>query len=68
LWDLLALQEPYGVRLADPTALFGNANGDYFIFVFIEGLKDGSRRQQRDFVLTAAPTEEDANPEFLHQD
>src|ERR1022692_496516 len=50
----------------EPAAIFGNADGNHFIFRFINRVQNGSGRKQRHFMLAAAPAKENANPKFCH--
>ena len=61
-----ALQQPLGVSGCDPAAFLGDADGNDFVLVLVDCVQHRGRRQQRDFVLAAAPAEQDTYPEFLH--
>jgi hypothetical protein len=54
------------VRGRNPVALFGDADGDDLELLAVDGLEHGCGGEQRDFVLAAAATEEDAYAEFFH--
>ena len=53
----LALQQIFRVLGGEPAAFLGDADGNDFIFIFVDGVENGSGREQRDFVLSAAPAE-----------
>ena len=64
-WQVAA-QQALGVRRSDPSAFLGDADGNNVVFLLIDGVQDRGGRKQRDFVLAAAPAEQDTYPEFLH--
>lgn len=45
----------------EPLALFGDADGDHFVLVFVDGIEDGGGGEEGDFVLAGAASEEDAD-------
>jgi hypothetical protein len=61
-----SLQQPLRVCGGQPAAFLGDANGDDFEFIFVDGLENRCGGEQRDFVLSAAPAEEDADAKFFH--
>src|SRR6266576_6746713 len=60
------LQQPLGVLSGEPTAVFRDPNGNHVVLCFVNCFHNGSRRQQRNFMLAAASAEQDADPEFSH--
>ena len=62
----LPLQQTFRVFRREPAAVFRDADGDHFIFRFINCIHNGRRRQQRHFMLAAASAKEDANPKLCH--
>ena len=51
----LAGQQILGVLGRQPAAIFGDADGYDFIFFFIDCVENRGRREQRNFMLSAAP-------------
>ena len=49
----------------EPLALFGDADGDDFVLLFVYGFEDAGGGEERDFVLAGAATKEDAYAEFF---
>src|SRR4249919_1647828 len=49
-----------------PSALFGDADRDNFIFRFVDGVDNGRGRKQRDLVLPTSAAEKNSYAEFLH--
>jgi hypothetical protein len=52
-------------RAREPVAFFGNADGDGFIFVWIESAKHGSGGGEGDFMFAGAAAEQDADAKTL---
>src|SRR4029077_13247466 len=63
---LFALAQTLGMLRREPAAVFRDADGNNFIFRFINCVHNGRRRQQRHFMFAAASTKEDANPKLCH--
>ena len=63
----LALQEPLGVRGCNPPPFFSDADGHDVVFLLIYGLENRGRRKQRNFVLSAASTEQDSHSNLFHE-
>jgi hypothetical protein len=64
---LLACEEGVGIARGDPTALFGDAYGDYVVLLAVDGFEDGGGGEEGDFVLAGTAAEEDAYAcFFLH--
>jgi hypothetical protein len=61
-----ALQQVLGVSRRQPTPIFRDADGHHFIFIFVNRLKNGSRRKQRDFMLAAASSKQNSDPKLFH--
>jgi hypothetical protein len=61
-----ALQQVFRVFGRQPAAFHGDAGGQNFILLFINGVENRRRRKQRHFMLDAAPTEKGANPKLFH--
>ena len=57
----VAGEEALGFVGGDPLALFGDADGDYFVFCLVDGVEDGGGGEEGDFVLAGAAAEEDAD-------
>ena len=57
----VACQEMLGFGGGEPLALFGDAYGDYFVLLFVDGFEDAGGGEEGDFVLAGAAAEEDAN-------
>jgi hypothetical protein len=55
-----------GVLGGQPAAFFCDPDGHDLVFFLVNRIENGRSRQQRDFVLAAAPAKQDANPKFLH--
>ena len=63
----LATQQVLGMKIGEPAALLGDADGNDIVLFGVDCFEDGCRRQQRDFMLAAAPAEENSNPKtFFH--
>ena len=63
---LFTAQQVFRMIGGQPAAVFGDADGHHFIFVFINGLQHRCRREQRNFVLAAAAAKQDSHAAFLH--
>ena len=61
-----ALQQPLRIGRSDPSTLLGDAYGHNFVFIFVDGVENRRGREQRDFMLTAAPAKQDSDSNFLH--
>src|SRR5271167_3766740 len=59
-------QQPLRIGGGDPSALFGDADGHYFVFIFVDGVENRRGRQQRDLMLPAASAEQDADSNLFH--
>jgi hypothetical protein len=64
-WGLLAREQGMGIVRRDPTALFGDAYGDYVVLLAVDGLEDGGGGEEGDFVLAGTAAEEDAYAWFF---
>ena len=63
----LTLQQVLGMKIGEPAALLGDADGNDIVLFGVDCFENGCRRQQRDFMLAAASAEEDSNPKtFFH--
>ena len=63
--DRFSLQQLLGMLGGQPSAFLRDPDGHDFLFVLVNRIENGRSRQQRDFVLAAAPAKKDANPKFL---
>src|SRR5581483_9273443 len=61
-----ALQQALGIRRRHPAAVFGDADGNDFKLVLIDGVEDRRCREQRNLMLAAAPSEKNADPNLFH--
>src|ERR1700674_506894 len=59
-------QQPFRIVGGDPSALLGDADGHNFVFIFVDGVENRRGREQRDFMLSAAPTKQNADSNFFH--
>src|SRR5260370_33446552 len=66
LYLLFASQHFLGMRRRYPAPFLGDADGHDFIFFRINGFKNRSGREQRDFMLAAATAKQDTHSELLH--
>src|ERR1022692_3139528 len=64
-WQV-ATQQALCVGRSDPSPFLGDTDGHNVVFLLIDGVQDRGRRQQRDFMLAAAPAKQDTYPEFCH--
>src|ERR1700723_1042949 len=62
---IAAFEQAVRVARAEPAAFFCDADGHHVEFLAIDCLENRSGREQRDFVLTAATTEQNANAQFF---
>ena len=58
----LAGQKILGVLGGQPASVFGDADGDDFVLVFIDCVENRGGGEERDFVLSTAAAEKDTNP------
>ena len=63
---LFAFQQSLRMFRGEPSTVFRDADGNDFVFCFIDCLQNRRRRQQRYFMLAAASAKEDANSKFCH--
>jgi hypothetical protein len=63
---VLAGQQTLGIAGGQPATVFGDADRHDFILALVDGVDHGSGREQRDFMLSAAPAEQNSYPQFLH--
>ena len=61
----IAFQQVVRIARRQPAAILGDADGHHVEFSAIDRLQDRSRREQRDFVLAAAPAKKNAYAEFF---
>src|ERR1700690_2740065 len=59
-------QQPFRIRCRHPSTLFGDADRNNFVLVFVDGVKNRRGREQRDLVLSTAPSKQNADPKFFH--
>src|SRR5277367_1206121 len=59
-------QQPLRIVRRDPAAVLGNADGHNFVFILVNGVKDGRCREQRNLMLPAASAKENADSNFPH--
>src|ERR1035441_10928549 len=64
-WQV-ATQQALCVGRSAPSPFLGDTDGHNVVFLLIDGVQDRGRRQQRDFMLAAAPAKQDTYPEFRH--
>ncbi len=53
----LACEQIFGMLGGEPASFFGDADGNDFVFLFINGVENGGGGEQGDFVLSAAAAE-----------
>jgi hypothetical protein len=54
-------EEVAGSGGGEPLALFGDADGDDFVFFGVDGFEDGGGGEEGDFVFAGAAAEEDSD-------
>ena len=57
----VAGEEVLGFGGGEPLALFGDADGDDFVFCAVDGVEDRGGGEEGDLVLAGAAAEEDAD-------
>jgi len=55
------LQQVSRLAPSQPAAFLGNSNWDHVELVAIDRFEDGGSREQRDFMLSRAPTKKNSN-------
>jgi hypothetical protein len=61
----VALEQTVRIPRAQPAALLGNTDRHHVEFLAINCLQDGSCREQRNVMLTAAPTKQNTDTKFF---
>src|ERR1700691_2857890 len=64
--DQLAFEQTLRVVGSQPATIFGDASGNDIIFFFVNGVKNRSSREQRDFMLAAAAAEKNSDAKLAH--
>ena len=64
---LLAAQQAFGMRVGQPAAVFGDADGDDLELRGVHRFHDRCGGEQRDFVLSGTSAEQDTYSELLHE-
>src|SRR5580704_1832907 len=59
-------KQPLRIGRSDPSALLGDADGHYFVLVFVDGVENRRGREQGDLMLSTAPAKQNANSKFFH--